>query len=133
MGVNDFARIDKIHVLKLARAGPEVITVEEYAEVGMSSFPVEAKSRRERGQKRRIAYELSSDLQTELTGYIGNLMNILHAPDIVNRREFGRGNARRIDQGCPEVGKLFAPFPKCIKIVREVRIGFPKACDPHRP
>src|SRR4051794_23787112 len=43
MSVNNLARLDELHFLQLSRAGPEVITVEEYPEVGMRSRPVKSK------------------------------------------------------------------------------------------
>src|SRR3982750_1876143 len=79
-----------------------------------------------------MAHELGSDLQFELTSYLGGLANIVNAPDVVVRREFGCGGARGIDQRRPEFGKLFAAFPKLIEVLREVRIGLPKAGNADR-
>jgi hypothetical protein len=129
MGVNDLARLDPVHILELAGAGPEVIAIEEYAEVRMRSLAVKPEGGRQRGQECGIAHELGSDLQLELTRYLGGLANVLQAPPIVVRREFGRGRAWRIDQRRAEFGKLFATFLERLEIFLELRIGLPKTRD----
>src|SRR6478672_1950927 len=79
-----------------------------------------------------MAHELGSNLQFELTSYLGGLANIVNAPVVVFRREFGCGGTRRIDQRRPEFGKLFAALPELIEVLREVRIRLPKTGNAYR-
>ena len=79
MGVNDLAWPDRVQILELVGPGPEVITIEEDAEVRMRCLAVEPQGSGQRGQNVELRTNSGSRFQVELTGDLSNLANVLEA------------------------------------------------------
>ena len=127
------ARLQHVEILHLVEPGPEVIAVEQRADVGVCRRACDRQQRRERRDERGRAHELEAAFNWNCCAISPNFPHVVGGRLVVVRRRLDARLRRRVDDRDPELGPLLAALLETVHGCRAFRVRLESPATPHAP